>query len=350
MRCEQQQQQRLRWSVADSTAADSRLCDWDSLREQLAAAASAHPTPPPFTAAHAIPPRNAPGLSSSYSSSSASPPPVVGVADDVAPIEESPAEGRPPATVGDVVLVEAEGRRTVGLVVAFDGARYMLATPSTGPRGDGAESDGDAWAGPALILAASRSDTTTGACGFDGRPICARPSLAVDRWDNAPPSECVVCADAEADAVLGCRCTVPCMCAGCASTGAIGRCPQCGSTLRVWRYRDADGPNDAHHHTASVVMARLACRLVPTSATSAWMQVSVRLTRRGGSTLVHPIRVQGDWPAALVKALLHPLVGRPPSGACVALGGRPLEDDAPLDAQGVIDGCVIDLALRARDT
>ena len=290
------------------------LCDWSAIRACLDDAISSTP-PKPLAPPLAAPnPGDGHGVRASHGAAMPA----------VQPVRKRSKTHRPPATVGDRVFVKIDGRRTVGLVLGFDGLSYRLAVPRTEGGGGGSTP----WQQHALVLPASGSAAdaadmrarvlgTMGWCG------------AAERWRNAALPECVVCLDAVADAVLGCRCTVPAVCATCAVS--VARCPHC----------DARPRSEVHDPGA-----RVAHDLVEVDPSSPWVRVPLRVLDGDARPLT--VRAQVDWPGALLVAVICEVVGRPPRDVRLLVGGRAIVDDRPLAAQGIADDRLVCVMPRLR--
>ncbi|AGO84234.1 Ring domain containing protein [Pandoravirus salinus] len=263
--------------------------------------------PDPYSAASA-PPRRLfavdGGLKGCNSSQRTGAPPCPTVGVTMATRDPVVAD-KPAAGLGDAVLIHVADRRTVAVLDRFDGTHYHLvlahATAADGER------DGDR----RIRLSVSGIDNNDGT-----------------HWCNAPLGECAVCMDAEADAFLGCRCTVPATCMACAAR--LDRCPHC----------------DATTHCAPRPIERDLC-VVPT--TSPWIEVPLRIVLdgvRGPASCC--VRAQVDWPGVLFKAIVHEIIGDARRDMRLLVGGRTIADQRPIGAQGVVDGALVCVVPRLR--
>lgn len=211
---------------------------------------------------------------------------------------------KPAAGLGDIVLVDVGGRRAVAVLARFDGVHYGLA----------------------LSRVAADEDRER-----DARWLCLSVSGVADkgvRWRNAPLAECAVCMDAEADALVDCRCTVPATCMDCAAQ--LDRCPYC----------------DAVPRSDPRPIERDLC-MVP--AASPWIDVPLRIVLDGvrGPTSLR-IRAQVDWPGVLLRAVVHEVIGDARRDMRLLVGGRTIVDHRPIGAQGVVDGALVCVIPRLR--
>nr|UMO78705.1 Ring domain containing protein [Pandoravirus belohorizontensis] len=211
---------------------------------------------------------------------------------------------KPAAGLGDIVLVDVGGRRVTGVLARFDGARYGLAL--------------------CRVVAAEGRER-------DARWLWLSVTGTADkgaRWRNAPLTECAVCMDAEADALVDCRCTVPATCMGCAVR--LDRCPYC----------DAVPQSDPRPIERDLCM-------VP--AVSPWIDVPLRIVLDGvrGPTS-RLVRAQVDWPGVLLRAVVHEAIGDARRDMRLLVGGRTIVDQRPIGAQGVVDGALVCVIPRLR--
>lgn len=211
---------------------------------------------------------------------------------------------KPAAGLGDIVLVDVDGRRAVAVLARFDGAHY------------------------GLVLSRMAADANR---EKDARWLRLPMSGVADdgaRWRNAPLGECAVCMDAEADALVDCRCTVPATCMDCAVR--LDRCPYCDAVPR-------SGPRP---------IERDLC-MVP--AASRWIDVPLRIILDGvrGPTS-RLVRAQVDWPGVLLRAVVHEAIGDARRDVRLLVGGRTITDQRPIGAQGVVDGALVCVIPRLR--
>ncbi|BCU03822.1 ring domain containing protein [Pandoravirus japonicus] len=211
---------------------------------------------------------------------------------------------KPAAGLGDIVLVDVDGRRVAAVLARFDGARYGLAL--------------------CRVVAAEHRER-------DARWLWLSVTGTADkgaRWRNAPLAECAVCMDAEADALVDCRCTVPAMCMDCAVR--LDRCPYC----------------DAVPQSDPKPIERDLC-IVP--AVSPWIDVPLRIVLDGvrGPTS-RLVRAQVDWPGVLLRAVVHEIIGDARRDMRLLVGGRTIVDQRPIGAQGVVDGALVCVIPRLR--
>jgi hypothetical protein len=206
---------------------------------------------------------------------------------------------KPPAGIGDLVLVDVDGKHVVGALTGFNGAFYHIVPCNDTTRDD-------------------RLCLGVGGLTQEGRA-----------WRNAPLAECAVCMDAEADAFLACRCTVPATCMGCAAH--LDQCPYCGSAPRA-------------------APRRIERDLIMVPASSTWITVPLRIVLDGvWEPTSRSIRAQVDWPGVLLRMAVRDAVeGDACADMRLSVRGRTITDLRPIGAQGVVQGALVCVIPRLR--
>ncbi|AVK75108.1 Ubiquitin domain containing protein [Pandoravirus quercus] len=174
-----------------------------------------------------------------------------------------------------------------------------------------------------------------------------------DRWQSALLPLCCVCLDHRADRFLGCACTAPCICDGCAMT--IRTCPQCRrrvqGNVHAERLLDAkDAGQTQHGLTDQAWTARMRARfawihdIVLPYGEPGRMPVFVRSL--DGS--VHVLYVHPQWPVALVKNVVYHKTGVPSNIQRLICEGRQLDDHRILSDYRIMKAASIHLVLGLR--
>lgn len=213
--------------------------------------------------------------------------------------------GRSGASVGDIVLLSRDDQTTMAIVAAFDARTYTL-VPYVGgvPRQRLLQTTNTQWA---INIATP-----------DGN----------DGWVNAALPQCCVCLDAAADHALACRCTVPCVCVGCARKERMDRCPQC-------RHPVAPHPYGPHHIFANLYA-------VEPSNCQPYITVFAKTTSGGTMTL----RVRQEWTVRTVKVMLWIEKRIPVDQQRLSFACRPMSDAQTLADLGVKDCATLHIVLR----
>lgn len=212
--------------------------------------------------------------------------------------------GRPGADVGDVVLLTKDSQTKMAIITAFDTHTYTLAPHVGDSRKCPRQSTDMQWS------------------------ICIDTPDGNDGWVNAPLPPCCVCLDAAADRVLACRCTVPCVCAGCVRKEQLDRCPQC-------RHPVASDPHGPHHIYAN---------LYSIESYDDRPRITVFARTTAGKSMI--LRVHRRRTVRTVKVALFVENGIPVDQQRLSFAGRAMNDAQTLADLGIKECATLHLVLR----
>jgi ubiquitin len=148
------------------------------------------------------------------------------------------------------------------------------------------------------------------------------------RTVNAPLPTCCVCTEAAANCFLWCRCTVPCVCSGCA--GRLVKCPQCRTDV------DKRLPKSPYGW-GNIGALQPEC---------AWGRMALFLKTLTGKTVT--VEARRNDTVLAIKEMLYDEEGIPPDQQRMWFAGTQLDDRLALSFYGIQKESTIHLILRMK--